>query len=403
MKRTAFTFLILLICITISAQKTAQWRGENRDGHYNETELLKNWPNNGPKLLWHFDKLGPGHASAAVTSNKVYTAGTDGDMGFVIAFDHTGKVLWQKNYAKEWIDSYDGVRTTPLVIEDKLYIMSGYGVIVCMNSNTGKKIWEVDLLKEYKGKNIRWGVTENLAYDGNKIFVMPGGTEANVIALNRNTGELIWKSKGKGEISAYCSPTVINHNNKKQLITQSASHILGIDIENGQLLWSHHWPNQYSIHANTPIYKDGSVFIASGYRKGCVRLEINPDGKSVKEVWTNSMLDNRMGGVILLNNKLYGSGNANRKWFCVDWNSGNILYESEMLKNGNIITADGMLYCYREDGKVALIDPKNNSYDPVSIFPVPYGQDQHWAHSVIHNKKLYIRHGTSLMVYDISK
>ncbi|RLD61015.1 MAG: hypothetical protein DRI95_14705, partial [Bacteroidetes bacterium] len=393
--------IFLIFSSFIYAQEASQWRGENRDGIYNETGLLKKWPTSGPKLLWHYDKLGDGHASASVTKNRIYTSGTSGENGFVIAFDYQGKTLWKTIYAQEWLESYEGVRTTPLIHKDKLYIMSGYGNVVCMNAQSGEIIWKVDLFKDYDGRNIVWGVTENLLIDGEKLICTPGGITANVIALNKNTGKLIWKSRGNGEKSAYCSPALINHGNKKIIVTQTEKHILGIDAANGKLLWKHPQTNRYSVHANTPLYSNGYLYCVSGYGKGGVQLKISDDGNSVKEMWRNSSLDTRMGGVILIGNQLFGSGDYSRKWVCLDWKTGKELFTSKILKNGNLIYADGMLYCYDQAGYVALVEPKNASYNLISKFKVPYGYKQHWAHLVIHNKKLYVRHGTSLMVYYI--
>jgi len=313
------------IVIDFDAAQTAQWRGENRDGKYPDTGLLNKWSTEGPKLLWHYDLLGPGHASAAVTNNFVYTAGvnTVTEMGFIIAFDHSGKTVWKKVYAKEWVENWDGVRSTPIIDGEKLYILSSYGVVVCMNSKNGDKIWSIDLMKDYNARNIEWGFTENLVIEDDKLFCTAGAEEANVVALDKNSGNLIWKCKGNGEKSAYNSPFVINHNNKKIFITMTESSILGIEVESGKLLWSFSQPNKYSVHANTPTYKDGMLYCVSGYGKGSVMLKLADDGNSVTEMWRDENLDNKMGGVILLDGIIYGSGHFNRKWYGIDWKTGN--------------------------------------------------------------------------------
>ena len=161
---------LLLLSITVLFQaysQTAQWRGDSRDGKYEESGLLKKWSEDGPKLLWHYDALGPGHASATVTDDVVYTAGTneENEMGFIVALDYKGKELWKKEYGKEWLEDWDGVRSTPAVCDDKIYMMSSYGKVVCMDAtNNGEIIWEVDLFTKYGGVQIKWGVTENFGY-----------------------------------------------------------------------------------------------------------------------------------------------------------------------------------------------------------------------------------------------
>ncbi|MFA6400193.1 MAG: PQQ-binding-like beta-propeller repeat protein [Salinivirgaceae bacterium] len=403
MKNQILTILLILQGLNLVAQPIAQWRGDHRDGIYNETDLLKSWPAEGPKLMWHFDKLGDGHASAAVTENSIYTAGMVGDKGFVYALDLTGNLLWKTEYGTEWTENWNGVRSTPLVDENNIYIISSFGKLVCLNINDGSISWTVDVLNDYDGRNIQWGITENLLIDGNKLFCTPGGVDANVLALDKNSGKLIWKSNGNGEKSAYGSPTLIQVGNKKILVAQTASSIIGIDSDNGKLLWKHDQPNQWSVHPNTTVYSNGYLYCLSGYGKGGVMLKLSSAGTSVTEVWRDPLLDSRMGGVVLVNGKIYGAGDKNKKLFCIDWNTGKEVYSANLMAPGNVIYSDGLLYAYGENGSVGLIEPQADQFKLVSSFKVPFGANQHWAHLVIANKKLYVRHGTSLMVYDIAK
>jgi outer membrane protein assembly factor BamB len=282
--------LLLLCCLSVlypyyaATQTTAQWRGQNRDGIYNDKGLLKSWPEAGPALLWYNEGLGEGHASAAVTADRVYTAGAIDGIGYLFCFDLTGKLIWKIPYGEEWVESYPGVRSTPLIYDGKVYLYSGLGKLICRRADNGDFIWSRELLKDYKAPNIKWGVTENLLIDGNKLFCTLGGTDVNVIALEPGTGKLIWKSSGKGETSAYGSPAIIKLAKKSILVTHTASSILGIDTDTGKLLWSHDQPNKYSVHANTPLYHDGYLYCVSGYGKGGVMLKVAEDGNSIREV-----------------------------------------------------------------------------------------------------------------------
>jgi len=403
MKKLLFLLIITCASGAIFSQEIVQWRGENRDGIYNETGLLQEWPSGGPEMLWHFDGLGDGHASAAVTKDRIYTCGTLNGNGFVVALSQQGELQWKTVYGKEWMESWEGVRTTPLIYADKLYLMSAYGLITCMNRNNGEIIWQVDVLKEYGGRNIVWGITENLVIHNDKLYCTVGGTEHNVIALNKDNGKLIWTSKGNGEESAYCSPTVIKHNNRYIFVTQTANSILGFDADTGELLWSHTQTNQYSVHANTPLYHNGQIYIVSGYGKGGVMLKLSDDGSSITELWRNKDINHKSGGFVLVDGKLYGAVDMGNTWHCIDWNTGKTLYSVSMFKSGNIIYADGRLYCYSESGEIALLEPKENTFKKCGQFRVPYGEKHHWAHLVIDNKRLFVRHGSSLMVYSIAK
>jgi outer membrane protein assembly factor BamB len=398
---------ILLICVTffctiLEAQDISQWRGPNRDGIYNETNVLKKWPDGGPKLLWHFDELGDGHTSASVTSTGVFTTGMIDGKGFVFAFDLKGKLIWKKEYGTEWAESHNGVRSTPLVVNGKLYFLSAYGKLFCLKSTDGQTVWSVDLVKKYGARNIEWGITENLLYDGNMLFCTPGGKDAAMIALDINTGKLIWKSKGNGEKSAYCSPMIIKLPNKKILVTIMEKSICGFDAGTGELYWKSEFKMDPDVHPNTPIYNDGYLFCTSGYGLGSVMLKLSTDGKSVSEVWRYVQLDPKIGGAVVLNGRIYGTGDRNRSFFCLDWKTGKELFSKRDLAPANIIANDGLLYVYSESGKISLIEPTPEGINIISSFPVPLGANPHWAHLVIKDKKLYVRHGTSLMVYDIA-
>ncbi len=403
-KRALILFgLSLLMNNLMISQEIVQWRGPDRDGKYPATDLLKNWPDGGPELLWHVDDLGPGHASAVVLDDKIYTGGTEGDTGYIFCFSPDGKLLWKVPYGPDWVESWPGTRSTPLYVKGKLYMETAFGKLFCMDANDGKMIWEIDLFTDYDGQNNKWGVTENLLIDGDMLFCTPGGTINNVIAIDRNNGNLIWSCPGNGEVSAYCSPLLVELPNRKLFVTQTASSILGIDATTGKLLWSHPQPNKWSVHANTPYFQDGYLYCVSGYGQGGVQLKLAADGSAKQEMWRNSSIDNRMGGFVVLGDRIYGSDDSNKGWYCVDWKTGDDIHGEKMMGRGTTIWADGMLYCYSDVGEMALVKPTADGFTKVSSFEVPYGEAQHWAHPVITDGKLYIRHGGSLMVYDISK
>jgi outer membrane protein assembly factor BamB len=403
MVRLFQTVLFIFFCIALTAQDVAQWRGPNRNGIYNETGLMNKWPDGGPKMIWHYDDLGEGFTSAAVTNTGIYTTGMVDGKGYVYALDLKGNLLWKKEYGPEWTESHLGVRSTPLVIKDKLYFMSAFGKLFCMSTSNGNVIWTIDTFKEYGGRNITWGVTENLLYDIGVLFCTPGGSHASVIAVNRTNGKLIWKSEGKGEKTAYCSPLLINLPARKLLVTMMETSIQGYDASSGKMLWSFKHSTDPFVSPNIPVYNDGYLYCTSGYGLGGVMLKLAPDGSSVKEVWKNSSLDPKIGGVVVLNGRIYGGGDRNRMLFCLDWKTGKQIYAIDQLAPANIIADNGLLYIYSEMGKVALVEPKTDGFNIISSFNVPLGSGTHWAHLVINNKKLYVRHGNSLMVYDIAE
>ena len=401
-------FLLLILCVLflggeLVSQEIVQWRGPDRDGKYPSTGLLESWPDGGPKLLWHIDGLGPGHASAVVLDDKIFIGGTLEETGYIFCYSLEGKLLWKVPYGPEWIESWPGIRSTSLYIDGKLYLESAFGKLFCLDAEDGAKLWEVDLFTDYDGINNKWGVTENLLIDGDKLFCTPGGKENNVIALNRHTGDLIWSCAGEGEVSAYCSPLLVELPKRKLVVTQTASSILGIDAADGTLLWSHPQPNKWSVHANTPYFQDGYLYCVSGYGQGGVQLKLSADGAEKQEMWRDQLISNRMGGFVVLGDRIYGSDDSNKGWYCVNWKTGEKVFGEKMMGRGTTIWADGMLYCYSDGGEMALVKPTKDGMTKVSSFEVPYGEDQHWAHPVITDGKLYIRHGDALMAYDISQ
>lgn len=395
------TFLTSVICTLIYGQELANWRGPDRNGIYNETGLLRVWPESGPDLLWHFDGLGEGHTSAAVTSKGVFISGMIEGIGYVFALDNNGKLVWKTPYGQEWARNYDGSRSTPHVVNDKLYLMSGYGKLICLSTINGKTIWTVDLVKDYGARNIDYGITENLLTDGNILYCTPGAADASLLALDRNTGKLIWKSKGNGETSAYCSPIMIKVNNRKILVTMMERSICGFDASTGSLLWKFSHENTYSVHPNSPVFYADHIFCFSELGNGGVMLKLDKDGGSVSEVWSSRLIDCITSGAVIFNNRIYGTGDSNRKLFCLDFKTGKELFSLKGFAPANIISAEGLLYLYSESGKVLLVEPKESEFKILGSFPVPFGTNQHMAHLVIKNKRLYVRHGNSLMAYSI--
>jgi len=246
-------------------------------------------------------------------------------------------------------------------------------------------------------------VTENLLYDGNILYCSPGGRDVNIIAVDRMTGKLIWKSRGGDEKSAYGSPVIINHAGKKILVNMMEKTVQAYDALTGEFLWKHDHINQYSVHPNSPYYQDGYLYCTSGYGKGGMMLKLSADGRSVTKVWENRLLDPKIGGFVVLNGRIYGGGDNNRKLFCIDWKTGKEIYSVSQMAPCNIISNDGLLYIYSEKGTVSLVEPGPTSFRIISTFKVPLGTGPHWAHLVISGKKLYVRHGSSLMVYDIGR
>ena len=409
MKKYLFLIGFLFPIVLLSCQQKNvlqgqnwQWRGENRNGMYlNETGLLKEWPANGPELLWHFDGLGEGHTSVAIANERVYITGMHDDRLVLYVLDKAGKLIREKEIGKEWNTNWNGTRSSVCVNDGKLYIFNALGTLFCLDETTLEVVWKKDVFTDFDGRNINFGITENPLIVGDKLFISPGGLTHNMIALNKNTGALIWASPGEGTVTAYCSPIYVGGYSVPMVVTAMRNHIIAFNADTGEMLWSHPQTNGPGNHPNIPIYSDGMIFSTTGHATGSVLLRLTNGGRSVEEVWKNEELDNEMGSAIRVGNYVYASGHRNRGWFCVDWRTGETIYRSNELANGAVIYADGMLYCYADNGTFALVKPSHEKFEIVSKFEVTLGTNQHWAHPVIYQGVLYIRHGDTLMAYKI--
>jgi outer membrane protein assembly factor BamB len=347
-----------------------------------------------------------GFSSVAVADGYVYTTGMVGKdkQGIIFAYDLEGAPKWNKSYGPGWSGSHPGTRTTPTVDGDRLYVISGYGNLVCFDAKNGERKWQVDVLKRFNGKNIDWGISESVLIVGDKVICTPGGEDASVVALNKLSGQTVWATKGLSDLSAHCSPILVDTGGRKAVTTVTAKHIVAIDARNGKLLWKYqnklHQGKPRHVNPNCPVYLDGALYVTSRFVGG-VKLKVPEPGTRVSEIWWDQQLDPHHGGVVLVDRSIHGTDSRTEKWMCLDWESGKIRYQSKLVGKGSVIYADGMLYCYGQNGTLALVRPTHTGYETVSSFEIPAGTAEHWAHPAISDGRLYVRHGNALMVFDI--
>jgi outer membrane protein assembly factor BamB len=394
------TTLFILLSARVISQEVLQWRGADRTGIYQESNLLKSWLEAGPPLLWEFDSLGNGYGSPVITSSIIYINGEIDTISYLFALDHAGKYLWKAPIGKEWTLNYPGSRNTPTIVDDLIYVTAGLGTVACLVAATGKKIWSVDLVKDFHAPMNRFGFSESLVVRGNSVFFSSGSKDTNVVALDRFSGRTKWICKGLGEMTSYCSPAIIRLPGREILVTFSKSALLGIDTKDGTLLWSHKQDSEGDVHINTPFYEDGFIYYITGDGNGSVKLKLSADGKEITEVWRNAACDNTMGGFIKLNDYIYTASYGSRQWYSLNANTGKIA-DSVKFDKGVTVYADGMLYCYNEKGQLGIFKPDGPKMISAGSFKITRGTKAHYAHPVICQGILYVRHGKSLMAYDI--
>ncbi len=402
MKKIGLLCLFILAGHMASAQNSVQWRND-RTGIYPETGLLKSWPADGPELLWQFDGLGKGYSSVSVDKEKLYVTGYHDGKGYLYVLDTDGKLRQKVEFGAEWdADGYVGARSTVMHDGGKLYIVSGLAELFCYDTQTLKPLWKKNYLQEYGAENTKHGWNGPPLLVGDKLIIAPGGKKDHVVALNKSTGDVIWSAKGatENDMSGYATPIYISDQQTPQVVAMMSGHIIGVDVSNGKLLWSHPHSNRFGEHPNTPVYSNGMLLCTSAYGKGSVMLRLTDGGRSVEKVWENTDFSHKTGNTMKVGNYVYGPGERTN-WHCADWQTGKTLYSDPALGVGTIIAAEGLLYCYSEKGEMALVKPNPEKFEIISKFPITLGTEQHWAHPVIYKGVMYVRHGDTLMAYKV--
>jgi outer membrane protein assembly factor BamB len=411
LQRLTVTVIIINAFMPLVFGQLNEWSGPDRSGIYNETGLLKKWPEGGPKLLWESTGMGDGYSSATVTDNAVYVTGRKDSSDVLIALTPDGKKKWETIYGKAWLANHTGSRCTPTCYKGNIYVISGSGDIVCIGSD-GKIKWAKNHYKLYDSQPIMFGISESPLVVDNIVIASPGGKKASLVAFNITDGKVVWEAEPLNQEPQYVNPKLIEYAGRKMIVTVMGTDIFAVDAKNGKIIWKVNYSAVNAAtgrvmknHAITPLFRDGNILIANGYNWVALKLRLSADGNSVETAWENRNFDPQLGGVVLVGDNIYGSNHMSKpvdEWICVDWNTGKTLWTSKWYSRGSIIAADGMLYLYEErSGHVALAKPDSSKLDIVSEFQIAKGEGPFWAHPVISNGKLFIRHGDVLMVYQI--
>lgn len=400
--------IILFASVAISAD-WHQWRGPDRDGQSKETGLLKQWPEAGPPLVWKATGLGIGFSGISISGNRIYTMGEEGSDCYAHAYNLTdGKPLWSTKIGKAgapgW-GNFAGPRSTPTADGDLVYVIGQYGEILCLKASDGSKVWAKHFVEDFGGKLPGWGFSESVLIDGEKALCTPGGSQGAIIALNKKTGETIWRTKDFKDPAHYSSLVCCEIEGVKQYVQLTAASVVGIAAD-GSILWRANRKGKTAV-IPTPIVKENKVYVTSGYGIGCNLFEIRQsNGKfNAKEVYSNRNIANQHGGAILVGDHVYGYCDA-KGWVCQELSTGDIKWaEKGQVGKGSLTYADGHLYLRAESkGTVGLIEATTDGYKEKGRFVQPgFGKPKTWPHPIVAGKKLYLRDQDILLCYDVSE
>lgn len=403
--RLIATIVLALVSFTFAAD-WPQWRGPDRNGVSGDKNLSKRWPEGGPPVAWKSDAAGIGYSSIAVANDRIYTQGDLDNVEHVICLDaRDGKLIWK--YAptpgEEGLKDNrgNGPRGTPVVVGDRVYCEGGRGHVTCLDAATGKMIWQKSLVTDFGGKEPGWGYSESPLVTGDMVIVTPGGRDGTVVALHKDTGETIWRSKDLTEAAHYCSPQIATIAGTRQIVQMGRETVFGLDAKTGKLLWQYKGANNGTANVCMPIIDGDHVFASSAYKTGGGLIHITRSGDSfnAKEIYFEKKMDNHHGGIVKVGEHMYGFGQGGLT--CMNFKTGEIAWTDRSLRKGSLIAADGMLYCLDENHRMGLIEANPSKYIEHGRFEVKNLDRPAWAHPVIANGRLYIRNQQELTAYDI--
>ncbi len=412
------SFVIASLAVTASAAAPdwAQFHGPNRDNLCQETGLLAEWPEGGLKLVWQMNGMGRGFSSLAIVGGKFYTMGDRDGAQYVMAFDLASrKELWATRVGPPHEAGDGGPRCTPTVDGELLYVVGTDGDLVCAETATGKVRWKKHFGRDFGGKMMSiWRFSESPLVDGEKVVCTPGGADATLAALDKTTGEVIWKSamppigdRGK-DGAGYTSIVAAELAGRRQYVTVVGRGAIGVDARTGKFLWGYNRVANGVANITSPVIRGNHVFVTTSYRTGCALLEIVPDGDGTRanEVYffDHNHFANHHGGVVLVGDYLYGGdGQNNGTLTCLEFLTGKIAWKEPPLgrRSAAVLYADGRLYYRYEDGLMALVEAAPDGLRVKGTFRTAVVNGPSWPHPVIHDGKLYLRDQDVLMCYDV--
>jgi outer membrane protein assembly factor BamB len=413
-KKLINVILLIFLISPAFSQQIAQWNGPNRDGIFPGNNLLKKWPDGGPPLILKIEGVGRGYSQPVVYNDIIYITGIKQDtMDVLSAYNMKGKLLWETSYGHIWSGTYPDTRSTPTIENNRIFLESGMGEIVCLNLKDGNIIWSKNPYKDYNGKSRAWGIAESVLLTDKVALSVIGGKETTVVAYNKSDGSFAWKTKSVGGTRAYSSPILVERGGMKIIVAEASEYLLGINPDNGEFIWTYktidHFrgktDNGRGDFTNSPLYHNGSIFISAGYEMTAVQLALADDGKSVSLLWENTNLNTHHGGYVLVDGNIYGSSwinNALGRWVSLNCETGKTNWVKEWFNKGSIISADGLIYIYEEkNGNIALVQPDPLDLRIISSFKIREGTGMHFAHPSIYNGNLLVRHGDVLMIFNI--
>jgi outer membrane protein assembly factor BamB len=405
---TAIFFLSVLDAQIAAAEDWARWRGPRQDGISQETGLLTEWPKDGPKQLWKV-ALSGGFSAPVASNGKLFIQTKERNQEIVVCFDAaTGKEVWRYGYDCDYKahptftgggmpKSRTGPRATPDVADGRVYTVGATGILLCLDANTGSKVWQQDLLKIGERKCHTHGYCGSPLIVGERLYIQAGGGNGkSIAALDRKDGHTIWTSLD--DSLGQATPLWTDVNGVPQIIFFTGQGAIGVAPENGKLLWRYPWKTMYDLNIATPIYADGKVFISSNYGTGGAVFRLKDQGEP-ETVWKSLSMQNHISTSVLYGGSLYGF--SERRFRCVDFQTGKVRWDKSGLGRGTLVVAEGKLIVLGDDGQLVLAKANPAEYVEISRFQVFPKGTLTWTVPVLSDGRLFIRSQDALLALDL--
>ena len=362
-----------------------------------ETGIVKEWRRGVPKEAWRVTLGDQGFGGPSVAGGKLYIVDHKEGTDILRAIDiNIGKDAWTLEYPNPGPEEeYGFTRATPLFSDGRIYVLSRHGQLIC-SDDKGQKQWSKDLVADFQGKRPMFFYSHSPVADGNHLIVCPGGPNAAMVCLDKTTGKEIWRGGGS-DPGGYCTPVVATINGKKQYVVFTGVSVIGVDAENGKLIWSHPWRTQFDLNIATPVINGDTVFISSDYNHGCALLGIA--GDKVNVVWENKLMATHFNSPLLIDGCYYGnSGNATKagELVCLDARTGNACWAQPGYEAGGIITVDGVLLALNgRTGELVMLKIDKQGFKELARNRGLGGQS--WTAPIYADGKLFIRNREALL------
>lgn len=390
-------FALALAMIQIAAANDwPQWRGPERTGISAETGWTTQWPAGGPKVLWK-KNVGTSCSSVAVVKDHVFTMGNDGNNDTVWCYNAAnGDLVWKYTYACA-LDPHQfegGSGATPTIDGDLVFTCSRAGHLNCLNATDGKPIWSKNLIKDLGGKVPTWGYAGSPVVIGKLLVIDVGASDGTTMALDKKTGNVVWKSGTDG--ASYATAMPFKHGGKDCLATFNAFGLV-ILSDAGKELARYPWKTSYDINSAAPIVSGDKIFISSGYNHGCALLQFT--GTELKSIWEHKKMRNHFNSSVLWKGSIYGFDESTLT--CIDFASGDVKWTQGGLGKGSLMIADGRLVVQGEQGDLAIAEATPAAYKEIARAKVL--SKRCWVAPVLANGHIYCKNNVGdLVCLDVS-